>query len=103
MHLCIYEDAAVVDLEPLTLTHPAFDLWCGSEPLWRRQLRYFGAERAHVLVRQSLAGICGMVHPDFTVNEPSQLWGRDVVLVNARWLPPPEGRPDLDAPVHAVA
>jgi hypothetical protein len=96
--VCLYEDAAVAELEPLTLTRPAFDLWCGAGPLLRRQLRACGAQRAHALVRQPLAALCRLEHPELTVNDPSALWGRPVVLINARWLPPARGMIDLHTP-----
>jgi UDP-N-acetylglucosamine diphosphorylase/glucosamine-1-phosphate N-acetyltransferase len=98
VQLCLYEDAAVADLEPLALTRPAFDLWCGAGPLLRRQLRWFGADSAHALVRRPLAELCRLEHPELTVNEPSSLWGRPVVLVNARWLPPVDVNADLLTP-----
>ena len=41
MPVIVYEDAAVADLEPLSLTRPAFDLRCGARTLLERQLRAF--------------------------------------------------------------
>jgi UDP-N-acetylglucosamine diphosphorylase/glucosamine-1-phosphate N-acetyltransferase len=98
MNICIFEDTTVADLEPLSLTRPAFDLWCGAGPLLRRQLRYFGVDKAHALVRRPLVELCRQSHPELTVSEPSELWGGPVALVNARWLAPVDGRADLTTP-----
>ena len=43
MRLCSFEDRKVVNLEPLSLTRPAFDLLCGQTSLVNKQCRYFGA------------------------------------------------------------
>src|SRR6266404_1474025 len=88
VNICLFEDAAVANLEPLSLTHPAFDLWCGAGPLLHRQMRYFGVQKAHALVRRSLVDLCRTQHPELAVNDPSALSGKPVVLVNARWLAP---------------
>jgi UDP-N-acetylglucosamine diphosphorylase/glucosamine-1-phosphate N-acetyltransferase len=98
MKVCIFEDTFVADLEPLSLTRPAFDLWCGAGPLLRRQLHYFGVEKAHVLVRAPLVELCRLMHPELTVSKPSDFWGGPVALVNARWLAPADGGADLSTP-----
>ncbi len=91
MRICIFEDAGVARLQPLTLTRPAFDLRCGALALWERQLRHFGAEEAGALVRPELLDLCRASCPGLYVNDPVWLNGGPVLLVNARWLPPAGG------------
>src|SRR4051794_4015801 len=103
MRLCFFEDAGVNGLEPLVLTRPAFDLWCGAASLGRQQERYFGAPAEGALVRPDLAGLCRHIHPALQVNAPDWLRGEPALLVNARWLPPAGSAPDLDPPRLALA
>ena len=42
MSLCVFENRGVLNLEPLTLTRPAFDLLCGASTLLDRQRPRFG-------------------------------------------------------------
>jgi UDP-N-acetylglucosamine diphosphorylase/glucosamine-1-phosphate N-acetyltransferase len=90
MRICVFEDSGVRSLEPLALTRPAFDLWCGSVPLLERQRRHFAAAEVGALVRPVLAELCRLTHPDLAVNDPSWLRAETTALVNARWLPPAE-------------
>jgi UDP-N-acetylglucosamine diphosphorylase/glucosamine-1-phosphate N-acetyltransferase len=103
MRVCVFEDRGVDLLEPLTLTRPAFDLWCGAATLLEHQCRHFGATEAGALVRQALAPLCRLDHPVLAVNDPAWLGGGATVLVNARWLPPAEPAGDLSAPRVALA
>jgi UDP-N-acetylglucosamine diphosphorylase/glucosamine-1-phosphate N-acetyltransferase len=86
--VCLFEDAAVAGLEPLTLTRPAFDLLCGLTALGEKQRRAVGAASVGALVRPHLADLTRLRHADFAVNDPAWLRAGPVVLVNARWLPP---------------
>ncbi len=88
MNLCLFEDAGVASLEPLALTRPAFELWCGSRPLSQRQVRYFGLTKVSALVRPHLADLCRVNHPDWSINDAASLWNKPVALANARWLAP---------------
>src|SRR6266540_1078259 len=94
MRLCVFEDFAVRDLEPLTFTRPAFDLRCGATSLLERQVcarpAAAGAPPQPVgaLVRQELEGLCRLNHPGLVVNDTAWLSETSVVLVNARWLAP---------------
>jgi UDP-N-acetylglucosamine diphosphorylase/glucosamine-1-phosphate N-acetyltransferase len=87
MRICVFEDAGVVNLYPLTQTRPTFDLLSGTSTLLERQQRFFDAREAGVLVRPSLAELCRANHPELAVNDPMRLRGGPVLLVNARWLP----------------
>ncbi len=91
MRVCVFEDAAVGQLEPLTLTRPAFALRCGATSLLDKQRRYFGVAEMGALVRSELAELTRREHPGLHVNDPTWLGGSApgrLVLVNARWLAP---------------
>lgn len=88
MRICLFEDAVVDRLGPLTCTRPAFDLWCGAGTLLQRQLRAFLTTAAGAVVRPYLAPLCRLQHPALRVNDPDWLRQAPVVWVNARWLPP---------------
>lgn len=90
MRLCVFEDAGVSNLEPLSLTRPVSDLWLGTSSLLRRQQRYFAAEQTAVLIRPLLANLCRQNQPELVINDSSWLRKGGGVLVNARWLPPAE-------------
>lgn len=98
MRACIYEDGGVALLEPLTLTRPAFDLWCGATPLLYKQRRAINTDEFGALVRPELAELCRQHHPDLAVNDSAWIKREDVVLVNARWLPPAQLIDDLQTP-----
>lgn len=97
MRICIYEDLGVHNLEPLALSRPAFDLWCGASSLLDRQRRCFGAVEVGVLVRPLLAEFCSVEHPELAVNSGFWLRGGLNVLVNARWLSPARPHASLRA------
>jgi hypothetical protein len=88
MRLCVFEDQGVSRLEPLTLTRPAFDLWCGAASLVERQGRYFAASVTHALVRPELVDVARHSYAPLRVNDANWTGSGPTVLVNARWLPP---------------
>jgi UDP-N-acetylglucosamine diphosphorylase/glucosamine-1-phosphate N-acetyltransferase len=98
VRLCVFEDAGVVNLEPLSLTRPAFDLLCGADTLLPRLQRYFNAQETAALVRPLVAGVCRQAHPGLTVNDPAWPCRSGCVLANARWLPPAEPAVPRDGP-----
>jgi hypothetical protein len=59
MRLCVFEDFAVRDLEPLALTRPAFDLRCGARTLPERQADFLSAGEVGALVREEREGRAG--------------------------------------------
>lgn len=96
MRICVYEDALVRGLEPLTLTRPVADLICGIDTLVRKQARYFAAGTVGHLCRTAVAELIRGRDPLCPVNDPEWLRTAPTVLVNARWVPPP--RPAAGAP-----
>jgi UDP-N-acetylglucosamine diphosphorylase/glucosamine-1-phosphate N-acetyltransferase len=88
MRICLFEDHGVIDLEPLTLTRPVFDLLCGLTPLSAKQSRYFSPCTIGAMVRPFLADLVTERRPDLPVNDPDWLRMGPVVMVNGRWLPP---------------
>jgi UDP-N-acetylglucosamine diphosphorylase/glucosamine-1-phosphate N-acetyltransferase len=94
MRICIFEDHGVALLEPLTLTRPAFALWCGALPLLDRYTALFAADEIGLWVRPELADLCRCQYPEHPVNDEAWLRRGPVVLVNGRWLPPDGARLD---------
>ena len=88
MRVCLFEDRCVADLEPLTLTRPAFDLLCGMSSLADKQRRYFSPTSIGVLIRPHLAKWWHTQAPDVPANDADWLRSGPTVFVNARWLPP---------------
>lgn len=98
MRVCLFEDRAEL-LEPLTLTRPVFDLWCGLTTLGRKLHHFFAPTSRGALVRPHLAELYQQQHPHTPVNDWNWLRADAVVLVNGRWLPPelhPEPALELD-------
>jgi UDP-N-acetylglucosamine diphosphorylase/glucosamine-1-phosphate N-acetyltransferase len=98
MRLCIFEDAAVQFLEPLTWTRPAWSLWCGAASLGERQKRILAADEMGALVRPELADLCKLAYPQLAINDATYLQSDDLVLANARWLAPDKARIDMSRP-----
>ena len=96
MRLCLFEDAAAINLEPLTLTRPVFDLWLGAGTLLSRVQRLFPASEVGAVVRPALANLCRLWHPEVAINDADWLQRGPVLFVNARWLTPalPSGFPE---------
>jgi UDP-N-acetylglucosamine diphosphorylase/glucosamine-1-phosphate N-acetyltransferase len=102
MRICLFEDRRVADLEPLTLTRPAFDLFCGQTLLSGKQCRYFAPCTAGVLVRPYLVDLVRLQQPATPVNDLAWLRAEPTVLVNGRWLPPPGNVTVLSSPCVAL-
>lgn len=92
MRICLFEDHGAIDLEPLALTRPVFDLLCGLSPLSAKQARYFAPCSVAVMVRPFLAEVTAERRPDLRVNDAAWLRLGPVVMVNGRWLPPDDTR-----------
>jgi UDP-N-acetylglucosamine diphosphorylase/glucosamine-1-phosphate N-acetyltransferase len=87
VRFCVFEDLGVLNLEPLSLTRPAFDLWLGAGPQLDRLRRVFPTHEVGAVVRPALAELCRLAHPDLAVNDADWLRRGPVLFVNARWLP----------------
>jgi UDP-N-acetylglucosamine diphosphorylase/glucosamine-1-phosphate N-acetyltransferase len=98
MSLCIFEDRAVYQLEPVALTRPAFELGCGTGPVLARQQKALAASEIGVVVRPILAEMTKLTRPEFAVNDADWLRRAPRHFVNARWLPGPQPLDDLTTP-----
>jgi UDP-N-acetylglucosamine diphosphorylase/glucosamine-1-phosphate N-acetyltransferase len=87
VRLCVFEDAGALNLEPLSLTRPAFDLLLGAGTQFDRLRRLFPSAEVGAIVRPALADLCRRGHPDLAVNDADWLRRGPVLFVNARWLP----------------
>lgn len=88
MRVCLFEDRGALDLEPLSLTRPVFELLCGLTSLGAKQSRFFPAGSRGVLARPYLADLYRLHSPAVPVNDPAWLRAGPLILVNGRWLPP---------------
>jgi UDP-N-acetylglucosamine diphosphorylase/glucosamine-1-phosphate N-acetyltransferase len=98
MRLCFFEDSGVYLLDPLSLTRPAFDLRCGALTLAERHLRAASKAEVGAIVRPSLAPLCRVRYPDWSVNDAHWLRRDRTILINARWLPSDEPIDDWHSP-----
>jgi UDP-N-acetylglucosamine diphosphorylase / glucose-1-phosphate thymidylyltransferase / UDP-N-acetylgalactosamine diphosphorylase / glucosamine-1-phosphate N-acetyltransferase / galactosamine-1-phosphate N-acetyltransferase len=90
MRICLYEDRHVRGLEPLTLTRPTIDLLSGLTTLGEKHTRHFSATSVGHLCRPVVADLIRGRDPGAPVNNPTWLRGAPTILVNARWVPPPQ-------------
>jgi UDP-N-acetylglucosamine diphosphorylase/glucosamine-1-phosphate N-acetyltransferase len=92
MRLCLVEDHAVSDLEPLTLTRPVHELVLGGTTLGSKIARAFGIgpgpARRGTVIRSYLAPIVRERDPHTVVNDRDWLGRAEVLVVNGRWVPP---------------
>jgi UDP-N-acetylglucosamine diphosphorylase/glucosamine-1-phosphate N-acetyltransferase len=88
MRVCLFEDRGAVDLEPLSLTRPVFELLCGLTSLAAKQSRCFPPGPRGVLIRPHLADVFRLHSHELPVNDLAWLRAGPTILVNGRWLPP---------------
>ncbi|MCS7015485.1 MAG: putative sugar nucleotidyl transferase [Gemmatales bacterium] len=88
MRLCIYEDQAVDQLEPIVLARPLVQVWLGASTLLGRFLKRFRPARWGLWVRPHLSALAQELFPDIPINDLDWLQHDVTLLVNARWLPP---------------
>ena len=103
MRICLVEDAAAADLDPLTLTRPVYDLLLGARSLGEKLLAAFGSPSGPAcrgaIVRGYLEGITREREPSTAVNDREWLARGPVLAANARWVPPAGFvPPDLGSP-----
>lgn len=86
--ICVYEDAVVENLEPVTLTRPMTEVFVGTSRILDKFLRLFKPPAWGLWLRPEMIGLAKCLYPAVPINNPSWLGEDDVILVNARWLPP---------------
>ena len=80
----VYENHEVLNLEPIVLTRPAFDLRCGAFTFLERIQKSFPDAEIELIVRDELKPITEELYPGLIVNPPQVeegLW----ILGNVLW------------------
>ncbi|AMV37972.1 putative sugar nucleotidyl transferase [Planctomyces sp. SH-PL62] len=102
MRLCLAEDLAAADLEPLTLTRPVYDLWLGCSSLGEKIARAFGIgpgpNRRGALIRNHLAEVQRRREPHVVFNDRDWLARGPLVVAKGRWVPPENFEPPGGGP-----
>src|SRR5215475_10550984 len=92
MRLCIVEDHAVCQLEPLTLTRPVHELLLGGITLESKISRALGVgpgpQRRSCMIRSHLVEVQRQRVPHMVVNDRDWLARGPVIVANSRWVPP---------------
>ncbi|HEY7153724.1 MAG TPA: putative sugar nucleotidyl transferase [Gemmataceae bacterium] len=104
MRVCLFEDRGALDLEPLSLTRPVFELLCGLTSLAAKQSRFFPPGPRGVLLRPHLADLYRLHAAELPVNDLAWLRAGPTILINGRWLPPsiPLSPVELSGPCVAL-
>jgi len=82
--LYVFENHEVLNLEPIVLTRPAFDLRCGAFTFLERIQKSFPDADIELIVRNELKTITEELYPDYTVN-PAQVDEGLWILGNVLW------------------
>jgi len=80
----VFENHEVLNLEPIVLTRPAFDLQCGAFTFFERIKNLFPEAEIELIVRDDLTMITRELYPDLTVN-PTQVEEGLWILGNVLW------------------
>jgi len=80
----VFENHEVLNLEPIVLTRPAFDLRCGTFTFLERIQKLFPDAEIELIVRDDLTMITKKLYPDLTVN-PTQVDEGLWILGNVLW------------------
>jgi len=80
----IYENHEVLNLEPVVLTRPAFDLRCGAFTFFDRIQNAFPEAEIELIVRDELKMVAQELYPELTVN-PTQVEEGLWILGNVLW------------------
>lgn len=87
MKLCIFEDSKWDNLYPLTLFRPVWELRLGYFLLWQKFYEKYNRPKTCFFTRDYLVPtVKKRLPPNTVLNDPTQLKGRGVLLVNGRWL-----------------
>ncbi len=85
MQICIFEDSDYINFEPLSLSRPVYDLFCGTSTLKNKIINEFLGSEFSLFCREYLAEFEKSANQDFLVNE---LRGDSCLLINGRLLEP---------------
>jgi UDP-N-acetylglucosamine diphosphorylase / glucose-1-phosphate thymidylyltransferase / UDP-N-acetylgalactosamine diphosphorylase / glucosamine-1-phosphate N-acetyltransferase / galactosamine-1-phosphate N-acetyltransferase len=92
MRLCLVEDLTACALEPLTLTRPVHELTLGATTLASKIARSLGVgpgpQRRSCFIRSHLVDVQRLRDPHMIVNDRDWLARGQVIVANARWVPP---------------
>lgn len=80
----VYENNEVLNLEPIVLTRPAFDLRCGAFTFLERIQNSFPDAEIELIVRDELKPVTQEAYPELTVN-PTQVEEGLWILGNVLW------------------
>ena len=83
MRLIIFEDKNVLNLEPITISRPMFDIRFGKETLLSRFEKIDHQNRISLWVRSELKHLTRERFPNYKVN---QLLNEDTLWLNSRVL-----------------
>ncbi len=88
MQLFVYEDEKTVDLLPLVLLRPIFDLLIGTTTLLEKIQKVYPQTNPHLLTRGELAPTVKEKYPSLTCNEWESAFGRqkEGLFLNGRTL-----------------
>ena len=85
MQICIFEDSGFVNFEPLSLSRPVYELFCGINTLKEKIISVFPDSEFELLCRDYLAETVKTNNPKTPVNK---LKGDSCLLINGRLLEP---------------
>jgi UDP-N-acetylglucosamine diphosphorylase / glucose-1-phosphate thymidylyltransferase / UDP-N-acetylgalactosamine diphosphorylase / glucosamine-1-phosphate N-acetyltransferase / galactosamine-1-phosphate N-acetyltransferase len=92
MRLCLAEDHAACQLEPIVLTRPVHELLLGATTLESKISRAMGIgpgpQRRSCLIRSHLVDVQRERVPHMVVNDRDWLARAPVIVANSRWVPP---------------
>ncbi|PSQ95208.1 MAG: hypothetical protein BRD55_11875 [Bacteroidetes bacterium SW_9_63_38] len=83
MHLCLFEDAAVAGLRPLTETRPVYALRLGLRSILDTARDAFSPNALTLHTRPAVASVAAQAFPESSVN---RLPDDDVLFVNGRFV-----------------
>ena len=85
MQICVFEDSGFENFEPLTLSRPVYELFCGINTLKEKIISVFPDSEFELLCRDYLTETVKSANPKIPVNN---LKGSDCLLINGRVIEP---------------
>mgnify|MGYP001184509824 FL=1 len=83
MKIAFFEDEKALNLEPLIINRPVFDLRYGSHSLLERMYQFFPKSSILLWVRESIKNLTAELYPSKNVN---QIMDDNIIWLNARVL-----------------